>query len=371
MKTRLPASLLPSLPTNARLLLIRLRSIGDIVLLTPALRLLKDWRPDLRLSVLLESRFAELLQHHPDVDEVLLYPRVGGLNGFFSSVHFVRELRRRRFQLCLNLHGGPTSAWLAAASGAQAKVSFAKCRARYLYDFLIPDAPTILGKSVYHTAEHQTSAFFYLGLPSQAVPAGHLVVTSKSQAWWQEKRNEMGTPEGKDYALLHPTARFDTKVWPAERFAQLGAHLERELSLIPFYLCGPGEETALDKIEQVSSRRIRRLTNLPLGRLSAVLAGGRLFVGNDSGPAHMAAAFGVPSVVIFGSSSSQFWGPWPPIGPHRIVQNPFDCNPCRGYRCERFTQPECILSVTFEQVRAAVEAVLHAAAVKPTEGATS
>jgi ADP-heptose:LPS heptosyltransferase len=86
-----------------------------------------------------------------------------------------------------------------------------------------------------------------------------------------------------------------------------------------------------------------------------------LFVGNDSGPAHLAVALGRPVVVIFGSSSSPIWGPWPPppFNPTaRVVQNSFDCNPCPGDRCYKFSQPECILSVTFEQVRQAVEKVL-------------
>ena len=75
----------------------------------------------------------------------------------------------------------------------------------------------------------------------------------------------------------------------------------------------------------------------------------------------MAAALARPVVVIFGSSSSPIWGPWPRHGANRarVVQNPFECNPCPGDRCYRFDKPECILSVTFDQVKAAVEGVLE------------
>ena len=82
------------------------------------------------------------------------------------------------------------------------------------------------------------------------------------------------------------------------------------------------------------------------------------FVGNDSGPAHMAAALRRPSVVIFGSMSPKIWGPWPPHGSGRYVQNPFACNPCPGYQCHRFERPECILSVTVEQVIETIRRVL-------------
>jgi ADP-heptose:LPS heptosyltransferase len=103
------------------------------------------------------------------------------------------------------------------------------------------------------------------------------------------------------------------------------------------------------------------LEGLSLAQFAAALGKARIFVGNDSGPAHMAAALSRPVVVIFGSSSSPIWGPWPRRASKpaaRVVQNPFDCNPCPGDRCYKFARPECILSVTFEQVKGAVEEVL-------------
>ena len=117
----------------------------------------------------------------------------------------------------------------------------------------------------------------------------------------------------------------------------------------------------LDAVEKAAGAPLRRLEGVSLAQFAAALAGARLFVGNDSGPAHMAAALARPVVVIFGSSSSPIWGPWPrqdsdPAA--RVVQNPFDCNPCPGDRCYQFARPECILSVTFDQVKDAVEEVL-------------
>jgi ADP-heptose:LPS heptosyltransferase len=223
---------------------------------------------------------------------------------------------------------------------------------------LVPDARTTLGQPNIHTAEHQASAFFHLGLPRQEIPPGQLVVTAANEAWWQEKRTSLGIPREREYALLHPAALYSTKQWAPENFAALGAWLERETQLQVVYSCGPGESSVLDALERTAGSPTRRLEGMALGRFAAALAGARLFVGNDSGPAHMATALGRPGVVIFGSSSSRIWGPWRPRGTWRIVQNPYDCNPCPGDRCYRFQRPECILSVTFEQVRSAVEAVL-------------
>ena len=350
------AALLPSLPSGARILVIRLRSIGDIVLMTPALRLLKDWRPDLRISVVVESRFRELLEGNPDVEEVLGPGE--HKSKVLSRLRAFGELRRRKFSLCVNLHGGPTSTVLTTACGARWKAGFEHFRTRSIYHFLIPDARTILGQPTVHTAEHQASAFFRLGLPRKEIPAARLFVSQDNEAWWQAKRASLGPAANQEYAVIHPAALYATKQWAPENFARLGSYLEHQAGLLPVYSCGAGESWVLEAVERACEAPIRRLAGASLGQFAAALAGARLFVGNDSGPAHMAAALGRPSVVIFGSSSSPIWGPWPRQGPSRMVQNFYECNPCPGDRCYRFERPECILSVSFEQVRATVEDVL-------------
>src|SRR5690349_10103781 len=99
-----PDSLLPSLPRTSRILVVRLRSIGDIVLLIPALHLLKEWRPDLLVSVAVEARFRALLEGNPDVSEVTGPENGAGVRKIARRALLLRELRSRRFALCLNLH---------------------------------------------------------------------------------------------------------------------------------------------------------------------------------------------------------------------------------------------------------------------------
>ena len=357
-----PASLLASLPGGARILIIRLRSIGDIVLLTPTLRLLKEWRPDLRVGVVIEARFRDLLEGNPDIEEILFPGEGHGWGKIALGLQAMQRIRRQRGAVCVNLHGGPTSRWLVRASGARRKVGFAHYRSRSLYHILVPDARTILGQPTIHTAEHQASAFFYLGLPRKEIPRAQLFVTAKHRAWWERRRVSLDIAAGREYAMIHPAALYQTKQWAPEKFAQLGKYLEQEAQLPVVFCCAPGESAVLNAVEDDAQTAIRRLEDASLGQLAAALAGARLFVGNDSGPAHMAAALGRAAVVIFGSSSSSIWGPWPRAAtnpPARIVQNPYDCNPCPGDRCYRFQYPECILSVTLEQVRDAVDAVLR------------
>jgi ADP-heptose:LPS heptosyltransferase len=355
------ASLLPDLPAGARILILRLRSIGDIILLTPTLRLLKEWRSDLRISVMVESRFRDLLQGNPAVEEILIPGKGAGVRHLLSRLAVIRELRSRGFSLCVNLHGGPTSRLFARWSAARWRVGFAHYRGASLYNILVPDARTILNQSSVHTAEHQAAAFFYLGLPRKEIPRAQIFTGAAQAEWWAAKRASLGIASVQPYAIVHPTASYKTKEWAPEGFAQLGEYLERKARLTPIYSCGPGESPVLNAVEKASGARLRRLEGVSLAQFAAALAGARLFVGNDSGPAHMAAALARPVVVIFGSSSSPIWGPWPRPGSNpgaRMVQNPFDCNPCPGDRCYQFARPECILSVTFGQVKDAVDEVL-------------
>ncbi len=351
-----PASLLPGLPAQSKILVVRLRSIGDIVLLTPALHMLKAWRPDLRLSVLVESRFREVLEGNPDVDEILT-PGEGSLKVAAQLAAGFR-LRRKKFAACLNLHGGPTSRFLARMSGAPIKIGFYHFRSPGQYQILIPDACAILNQSSVHTAEHQAAALFHLGLPRTEIPRARVFVSGENAAWWAKQRARLELGE---YAVIHPTALYATKQWTPEGFARLANWMEHETPLKTLFTCGPGEGPVLDAVERAAARPLRRLEAPRLGQFAAALAEARLFVGNDSGPAHMAAALSRPVVVIFGSSSSSIWGPWPrQTGTPRsqVVQNAYECNPCPGDRCYRFERPECILSVTYEQVQAAVKNVL-------------
>jgi ADP-heptose:LPS heptosyltransferase len=308
---------------------------------------------------MVESRFRDLLEGNPAVEEILLPGSGSGVAKVLSRLAVIRNLRNRGFSLCVNLHGGPTSRHFARWCGAPWRVGFAHYRGASLYNILIPDARTILNQPSLHTAEHQGAAFFHLGLPRQTIPRAQIYSGAAQAAWWDTKRASLGIAAGVPYAIVHPTAAYKTKEWSPEGFARVGAHLESAARVTPVYSCGPGESPVLDAVEKAAGSRLRRLEGMSLAQFAAALAGARLFVGNDSGPAHMAAALARPVVVIFGSSSSPIWEPWPrDRSAARVVQNPFACNPCPGDRCYQFVQPECILSVTLAQVRDAVDEAL-------------
>jgi len=338
------------LPVGARVLVIRLRSMGDTVLMTPALRLLHDWRPDLKISVLVERPWNEVLENNPAVESALV-PE--------GKLATAWRIRRQRFDMIVNLHGGPTSALYTRFSGAGWRAGFAHFRNGFVYNLPVPTAQRILEcEGPVHTAEHVASCFFWLGVPHAEIPRAEVFPSPECEQTVAERLLSLGLGRAEHYAVIHPTASYSTKQWNPGGFAAVGEFLGREFGLRAVYICGPGESAVLDEIARLSRRPLLRAENWPLREVIALLARSKIFLGNDAGPAHLAAACGIPVLVIFGSSHSAVWGPWR-ADVSAVVQNGFDCNPCPGDRCYAFSEPRCILSITTDQVKVSLEGLLR------------
>ena len=275
------------LPAGARVAILRLRSLGDCVLSTPAIRLLKNFRPDLAIAVIVEDRFADVYRGNPDLAHIIA-PRV-------------RELRAFAPDLCLNLHGGTRSARLTALSGAPVKAGFDIFRPSWVYTHRLPTAPQTLGLSRrVHTAEHAASAVFALGVPLAEIPRARVVAADGRSPH---------APAG-PYVVIHAHAATPEKTWPAGNFCSLAQHLQVE-GLMPVFVGAEGEDLS-------AFSRWPTLSGAPLAEVARLLRDASLFVGNDSGPAHLGAAFGVPELVLFGPSDAEIWSPW--RTPARVVQ---------------------------------------------------
>jgi ADP-heptose:LPS heptosyltransferase len=269
-------SVLEQLERGSRVAVVRLRSLGDCVLTTPALDLLKHSRPDLQIAVVVEEAFSDIFQGNPDVFVVL-------------GRQFV-PLRVWRPHLCINFHGGQRSARLTAFSGARFRAGFEHYRHGWAYNVRIPRAQEILGvERKVHTAEHLASAVFYLGVEQCEIPRAKLIA---------EGRSELTQP----YAVIHPFATGKGKAWPADRFRTVAKHLACS-GLEPVFIGAATDDAS-------AFAPYRTIRGARLSEINRLLSAASLFIGNDSGPAHMAAAFGLPVVVLFGASDPDIWGPW-------------------------------------------------------------
>lgn len=278
MKT---SDILSRLAPGSRVAVIRLRSLGDCVLSTPAIELLKRHRPDLEIGVAVEDRFADVYSGNPAVSETLPTAAI--------------SVRAFAPQLCINLHGGGRSTRMTLLSKAKFRAGFDIFKPSWAYNTPIPTAQEILGITRrVHTAEHMAAAMFHLGVPISEVP-----------------RATVPAPEGRSphapdapYVVFHPLASTPEKTWPAANFVELARFASRDLGLEPIVIGAAGDD--LSPFVGV----VRIVRGEPIAEVARLMRDASLFVGNDSGPAHLAAAFGVPEVVFFGPSDHEIWSPW-------------------------------------------------------------
>ncbi|MBI4750339.1 MAG: glycosyltransferase family 9 protein [Acidobacteria bacterium] len=340
-----------------RVLLVRLRSIGDTVLMTPVLEALKQWSPNISISVVSEPLSAPVLEAHPLVDQLFIVPRTRKKwRDLIQRGRLIQDLRQEGFDLAVNLHGGTTGAWICWLSGTPRRVGFALPNTKFLLTTVIPPPQEVWQKKTIHCVEQQLAWIKYLGIPIQHPPTLSLKCQPESLKTVAAflTVNGISSP----YAVFHPAAAFATKQWAPVRFAQVIDRV-RELGLKPI-ICVARSETGVARAIQgdlISRDETLVIDHFSLSEMMALIAGASLFVGNDSGPAHIAAALGRPMVVIFGSSNEEVWHPWT-TSPHEVVRRRLPCVPCAGYTCQVFPEPECIKGVEVRDVLQAIQRVL-------------
>jgi heptosyltransferase-3 len=335
-----------------RVLVVRLRSIGDTVLATPSLYALRRFLPHAQIDILLESWVAPVLDGFDAVDNIITVER----GSTSSRARAARRLRNARYDVAYNLHGGTTATLLMRAAGAKHRVGYSSYQYSRLLNHAAPPATEIWKTAKTHSVEQQLALLGWTGVPVSDRPPTQLAVTERAASSIAERLSAAHVDETKPLALIHPAAAFDTKQWATENFARIIEDLSSR-GFNPIAIVAPNEQQVINNLIGNTSARINAFTDLSLPEVTALSARSRLFVGNDSGIAHIAAAMRVPSVVIFGSSNVAHWRPWT-LAPAEIVREELPCQPCPGYTCLEFDAPECIRRVTVERVREAISRVI-------------
>ena len=337
-----------------RVLVIRLRSIGDTVLTTPSLIALRKFLPAAEIDILLEEWVAPVLDGFPSIDNVLT---VG--DSAASRFTTAREIRRRKYDVVLNLHGGTTSTFLTFASGAGYRVGYAHYQYAFLHNILVGSSVDFWNRSIVHSAEQHLALLGSVGVPVEDKPKTKLgVAPAALESLVMKFAAGTGHPfaDAGPFALMHPAAAFETKQWSVTNFARTAEYLKTK-GFVTIAVAAQHESAILDDLQARSKVPVCAFEDLTLPEITALASQASLFVGNDSGIAHIAAAVGTPSVVVFGSSNRDHWRPWTDA-PNEIVFNEFPCQPCPGHECKEFGEPRCILSVNVESVTAAIDRVI-------------
>ena len=336
-----------------RVLIVRLRSIGDTVLTTPSLFALRRFLPHAQIDILLEDWVAPVLDGFEHVNNIITLER----GSTASRARVARRIRAAHYDVVYNLHGGTTATLLTRATGAPHRVGYAHYQYGRLHTHLAPSSSLLWGKTKTHSVEQQLALLGWTGVPVTDRPPTHLAVSEAAMVAISAKLRSAGLEESASFAVVHPDAAFNTKRWSAENFARVVEFLHAR-GLATVAIAAENQAAIVDQLKIHSSAPVVGMTDLSLPEVSALAAGARLFVGNDSGIAHIAAAVEAPAVVIFGSSNVAHWRPWA-LSQAEVVLEEMECQPCHGYFCEKFEQPECILRVPVERVTAAIDRVLN------------
>ncbi len=325
--------------TPQSILVMKLRYIGDVVLSTPVLSRLREGFPKARITMLVNAGTEEVVQDHPALDEVMVVAREGMRNW-----RLLVELRRRRFDVVLDLTDGDRSAILGKLSGAPTRIGYNsehRWRGR-LYTHIVK-----ADRFAMHTIQYHLAATEALGL-SGPIPEPHIQIARDARDAAKSLLQEAMVDPDKPFVCLHPGARWWFKSWPAERFAALADRIQAQTEAQTLFLGSEGDRKVIGDIVTAMRTPGRSLVGRTrLQEVAAILERALLMISNDNGPMHIAAAVGTPVIGLFGPSDPAIWGPWG-VG-HRTFYKQVDCRSCFHPDCFR-GEANCMRLISLDEV---------------------
>src|SRR6266566_401815 len=233
-----------------KVLLVRLRSIGDTVLATPSLYALKRFLPDAEIDILLEDWVAPLLTQLDCVNDVITFER----GSVVARARVAHQIRSRGYEVVYNLHGGTTATLLTRATGAPHRVGYASYQYAALHNHLSPSPLLLWGQQKTHSVEQQLALLGWTGVPVTDRPPTRLAVTAQAGAEISRRLSVAGLA-GRKFVVVHPAAAFATKQWATDKFARVVEFLaERGYATVS--VAATHESAVLKKLASESSVRV-------------------------------------------------------------------------------------------------------------------
>ncbi len=371
-----------------RILIIKLKHIGDVLLSVPTVAAVRAAFPAAEIHYLLNADCAPMVEGHPALAAVIPFQR---RRGRLYEINLLWRLRRWRFDMVIDLSGGGDRGAIAAFfSGARHRLGSlpSKKRAvllpRWLYNhhFAPPNRWS-------HTVMQDLDKLRSVGLPIDD-PAMTLTIPEPARTAARRRLTARGVDPEKPYCVVHPLSRWQFKCIDDRVLAAGIDALADRFSQPVLVTCGPGsgEREKLHRVLALCrSEPVAFIGDLSLKELAAVLAGARLYLGVDSAPSHMAAALAVPSLVLFGPTGAYNWGPWSDghvnlsnnperspypkkngrqrAGSHTVLQADWECVPCGKAGCDNSKVSDCLMDISSDAILAEVDDLL----VRTREGA--
>ncbi|MDZ7289168.1 MAG: lipopolysaccharide heptosyltransferase II [candidate division KSB1 bacterium] len=340
-----------------RILLSRLRFMGDVILTTPLIRKLRETFPQAKICYLTQNTFAPLLLHNPHLDEIIAFPTPGNVT---AQWRIYRQLRRRHFDLVIDLFGNPRTALLTWLTGAAIRVGGDFRGRGKLYNVRIPSP----------AEEINAMDFHWRSLEALGIGKGNnrpeIFLTEEESRWAREFLHEKSLDWTRPIVGMHPGATWPNKRWPQKYFAEL-ARLLLAQNVQVLITQGPEEEKIVKEVMQQivpnqsslpSRSQVTLLPVLNLRQLASIQQQMHVYVSNDCGAMHLAVAVGTPTIGLFGPSQPQIWFPYRSLDGHLALWHPIACRPCHkdfcplGHLdCQNKLEPERVAAAVLERLR--------------------
>ncbi len=345
--------LVPMPQTIEKILFVRTDRIGDVIVSTPALRALRKTYPQAWISVMVSPLTRQAVECNPDINEVLVFDKKAGL---WSQFQFLRRLRARCFDVAIIAHCTNWVNWLAFLARIPRRIGYAR-RAGYLLTQALPNTK-VLGEK--HEADYILDLVKCVGVTH----VERRLVFNYDETdlnFAKVMLKKMGLGEGRPVIAVHAGSRVPSRQWPREYYALLVQRLVREHDA-RVVLVGGTETMAVSReiVPAGLEEKVVDLTGLlNLRELGSVVSQCALLVSNDSGPMHIAAAVGTPTVAIFGRKRPGL-GPecWGPLGQRDVIlQKDVGCKECPVDDCT--LDYKCLRDLSVEEVYQAVLSILE------------
>ncbi|NUN69545.1 MAG: glycosyltransferase family 9 protein [Bacteroidetes bacterium] len=332
-----------------RILLTRMKYIGDVVLTTPIIRALRDAYPDAHLAYLGDAKAVSLLRNNPYLDEIIPFD--------FKNDHFLYQasmywrMFRGNYDLTIDLYSNPRSALMTFATRAMVRIGGDTRGRGKLYTIRVGDDGTLKSAILHH----------YQSLKPLGIAPSHtrteIFLDDAEKAEASALLGSLGVDGSRPIVALHPGATWPNKVWLKEQFRGLIGRLLAESECDVLLSPGPNDGALMDYLREGYRNRVHPLPLLPVRELAAVLSHCRVFVANDCGPMHIGVAVGAKTIGIFGPEPPEIWFPYDRSAGHLPMFRKLECSPCRTTACHRQGAGfmECMTSITVNDVLHAVK----------------
>ena len=357
-----------------KILLVRLRLIGDVAFTTPLIGALRRHYPDAHLAYVVEPAAEPVVRGNPHLNDVIIAPKRRGLRRLIDDLSLARRLRRKRFDVAVDLHGGPRSAWLTWASRAPTRIGYSIKGRSWMYTHVVPRAADLTPR---HSVLNQWDLLEPLGIPA-ADPVAYPMEMARDihAAAFVERRLREANLETNPLVVIHVSAGNPFRRWPPDSFIELISRLATRDPQRRFVLTsGPSQPDSALEIAAEARMKLGPLAHtvpdigeFDLLELRALVNRAAVYIGGDSGPLHVAATTHTPIVALFGPTLAERSMPWrdPKWFAEAVQANGLACRPCNQRTCVH-GDFRCLGQITPAQVARAAERALKGAAEAPAQ----